>query len=594
MKKQIWLVLIIVSAIFAADNSWAQQKKLRKKQRKKAMEKNVAMLKAMSGNDQDDEAVAMDSFVEGMKYYMLEEYDKALSRFQSSLKHSSDNAAIHYQLAKTHLGLEDYGEAEKSAKKALELEKKNQYYYTLLADIYREQRDYAKATPILEELLAKGMGQKADYLDLASYYLMTNKPKKALDTYGAIEVKYGFDERIVRQKQRIYIRRNQIDKAIEEGAKLVEAFPNVPEYVIEQAQLLMGSQNTDKSIELLERVIESNPEQMQAKFLLSDAYQKKGKAEKATELLEEAIASPLMDFPAKADVIAKYLRRANEPDEYAKGLRLSKMVLKAHPKEAKAYTLYADMLMSGKEKGHREKARDAYLKSVKFDGNNFAAWKQISAIDWELQESDSMAKHTEMALEFFPNQALLYLQHGVAQMMEENYEASAGALKHGKMISSANPVMVKQFNSYLGDVYHKMEQYAKSDEAFEAVLEQDPEDLHALNNYSYFLSLRGEKMEEAKEMGQKLVELKPNNDTYLDTYGWILYTAGEYEEAREYLERAAAKTQSGTVVDHYGDVLYQLGDKEGAIAQWKKAKQLGNSENPEQLEQKLDQGKLIK
>lgn len=591
MKKQILFILIFLGSILITDGAWGQRKKRSKKKNESEVNDNVAMLKAMSGGN--DEIRSMDSFVEGMKFYVLEEYEKALVRFEASLKLSPNNAAVYYQLSKTYMGLEQYEEAIKNARKALELDKANYYYHTSLANIYREQRKYAEAIPVLEEMLANDMGQRDDYIDLASYYLMTNKPDKAIGTYHAIESKYGFDEQIIRQKQRIFIRQNKISKAIEEGRKLVEAFPNVPEYVIEQSQLLLGSGNTDESIRMLEEVIDHNPEQMQAKFLLSDAYEKKGESEKAQQLLEEAISSPLLEFNAKADVLTGYLRRAAEPKEYAKGLKLAQTVVSIHPEEPMAHSLYGDMIMSGNTTDKKERARDAYLTSVLIDGNNFSAWRQISAIDWELQQSDSMAKHTEMALEFFPNQALLYLQNGVAHMLEENYEAAADALEHGKMISSANPMMVMQFNSYLGDVYQKLDEHTKSDEAFEAVLDQDPDDLHALNNYSYFLSLRGEKLDLAKEMGKKLVMLKPNDDTYLDTYGWILYTAKEYEAAKEYLEKAALNSTSGTVIEHYGDVLYQLGDKEEAMKQWRKAKELGNSDNPKLLEQKLAKGKLI-
>lgn len=79
-------------------------------------------------------------------------------------------------------------------------------------------------------------------------------------------------------------------------------------------------------------------------------------------------------------------------------------------------------------------------------------------------------------------------------------------------------------------------------------------------------------------MSGGLVEREPNNSTYLDTYGWILYKMKDFENAKKYLEKAvAADSGSGVILEHYGDVLYQLGEKEKALENWIKAKEKGDT-----------------
>ncbi|MEZ4902353.1 MAG: tetratricopeptide repeat protein [Spirosomataceae bacterium] len=145
----------------------------------------------------------------------------------------------------------------------------------------------------------------------------------------------------------------------------------------------------------------------------------------------------------------------------------------------------------------------------------------------------------------------------------------------------------------LGDAYHGLGQHDKSDESYEASLKIEPNSDHVLNNYSYFLSLRKEKLDRAKEMAASVVARNPDNATYLDTYAWVLYVMKDYKAARQYLEKAIAanKGVSGTIVEHYGDVLYQLGEREKAIEQWKRAKTMG--ENSEQIDKKIATGQLI-
>ena len=113
---------------------------------------------------------------------------------------------------------------------------------------------------------------------------------------------------------------------------------------------------------------------------------------------------------------------------------------------------------------------------------------------------------------------------------------------------------------------------------------------HVLNNYSYFLSLRKKDLDKALKMSTRLVAEHPENPTYLDTHGWVLYTDGQYKESKKFLEKASTLDNDGTIVEHYGDVLFQLGDIEGAIIQWEKARTLGGAS--ENIDKKIADKKL--
>ena len=89
---------------------------------------------------------------------------------------------------------------------------------------------------------------------------------------------------------------------------------------------------------------------------------------------------------------------------------------------------------------------------------------------------------------------------------------------------------------------------------------------HVLNNYSYFLSLRKEKLDLAKKMSTKLVSRNPENSTFLDTHAWVLYMREEYEEAKVYIEKALeGEDISGTIIEHYGDILFKCMMGSGAM-----------------------------
>jgi Tfp pilus assembly protein PilF len=88
-----------------------------------------------------------------------------------------------------------------------------------------------------------------------------------------------------------------------------------------------------------------------------------------------------------------------------------------------------------------------------------------------------------------------------------------------------------------------------------------------------------------------VIKKHPKNATYLDTYAWILFQMGSYEESSHYMEKALAyeTKPSGVMLEHYGDILYHLGKVSEAMTWWKKAE--GTSEASDKLAQKIKEGK---
>jgi len=70
----------------------------------------------------------------------------------------------------------------------------------------------------------------------------------------------------------------------------------------------------------------------------------------------------------------------------------------------------------------------------------------------------------------------------------------------------------------------------------------------------------------------------PDEATFLDTYGWILYKEAKYDKAKEYIQKAVDANPAdadGTLFEHLGDVYYKLDDKDKAVQYWQKAKDKG-------------------
>ena len=93
-------------------------------------------------------------------------------------------------------------------------------------------------------------------------------------------------------------------------------------------------------------------------------------------------------------------------------------------------------------------------------------------------------------------------------------------------------------------------------------------------------------------MAAKAVKLDPSNAANMDTYGWVLYKLGKYNEATKWVEKAVAATPTADpdLLEHLGDINFKKGDTEKAVNYWQSALKAGKGSDF--LEKKINERKL--
>jgi len=586
-------MLVGLSLVLLGTGPGYSQGKRKKDKKAQTEESNKSSAPAAQNISARDKEVSEMIFVEGMKFMMLEDYPKALEQFQRAYVMNPTNAGLNYKLAETIMLLGRANEAIPFAQLAVQAEDKNPYYHLLLAQLYTGQQRYEEATKTLIKLTKEIPNTEQYLFNLADLYLAQNKYEDALKTYDRIEKQYGFVEELSYKKQQIYLRQNNLDKALKEGEMLISSDPSEIRYLLAQAEMLANNKRPEEAINLLNQALKSDQSNAQAHLLLADLHRQKGETADSEKHLKMAFTFPGLDIDTKVKILVEYIRQfpvpPATPDPALQGLtlELSELTIKAHPQEAKAYAVSGDVKALTQK---REAARTNYLQAVKLDKSHYKIWQQIVFIDAELNQPDSLLNHTEKALEFFPNQAMMWFYNGTAYLLKKNPTKAIKSLEYGKRLAASEPEMQTQFNLQLGDTYQSLKDYPKSDAAYESVLVADPDNAHVLNNYSYYLSLRNQNLTKAKSMAERLVKANPKDATYLDTYAWVLYKLKDYTGARKNLEEAITLKKDADILEHYGDVLYQLGEKEAAVQQWQKAKQTGKAS--ELIDKKIKDKKL--
>jgi tetratricopeptide (TPR) repeat protein len=128
---------------------------------------------------------------------------------------------------------------------------------------------------------------------------------------------------------------------------------------------------------------------------------------------------------------------------------------------------------------------------------------------------------------------------------------------------------------YVAHLYGRIDQRDTEEHLLEEVVRLDPRNAPASNDLGYNYADAGKNLARAEDLIRVGVEAEPDNQSFLDSLGWVLYKRGKFAEALTYFERAIgpASRPDPVVLDHMGDVLYRLTRPDDAVKQWKRASQ---------------------
>ena len=141
---------------------------------------------------------------------------------------------------------------------------------------------------------------------------------------------------------------------------------------------------------------------------------------------------------------------------------------------------------------------------------------------------------------------------------------------------------------WLGAAFERSGDRERATTTFRRLLELDPQYAPALNYLGYMWAERGENLGQALSFVSRALAREPDNGAYVDSLGWVHFQLGEYDRARDLLERAARLVPDDAVIsEHLGDTYARLGFSLKAQESYRRAIQL-EGENKEVVQQKLD------
>ena len=505
------------------------------------------------------------AYVAGRVAHLRKNFNKAADYYIEALKDDPENAEL---INSVYLLLVSKGRVHEAAKYARisqsNGDKNNFIYIILMTDDMKEGR-YAEAEKDLSGL--KGPVYDQFIVPLLSAWSYVGRPgdaeanrQKALQKLAVVAKEpsfralYNFHAGMIND---YYGKNDEAQKNYEvivNEERLEMSFRSLQ--VITNFYVRTGQK--EKAVALVSRYHDDN--------VLADMLNRLGrnvrnaKPEKTAPIVDNAniglsealfsIASTLRQGAAGVDLAHMFISLsvyANPKYDLAKLLLAD--ILESREMYAEANEVYDDI----------DKNSEAYYTVQLKKASNFVLMEDYKSAELLLKA---------LALDGYSNYQL-YLDLGdVLRVNNKQAEAIEYYKKAVKKIDKFDNEHWVLFYA-LGISYEQDKQWDKAEKSFLKALELSQNHYLVLNYLGYSWLKQGKNVEQAFGMIVDAYNQAPNDGHILDSLGWAFYRLGKYEQAIEYMEKAAELEPANAVIsDHLGDAYWLGGRKNEAGFQW--------------------------
>ena len=536
-------------------------------------------------------------FHEAVRQKGLDNLDEAFELYSHCLEIDSTSAATLYELGKFHMYLGQADKGESFLRKAMQTEPGNYWYKETLAGYYQRKGETEKGIAVIEEMVEQFPSRLEPLMALVDLYNRSQNYEKVIHTLDRLEKLDGKSEQISMEKFRMYLAMDDIEHAFAEIENLAKEYPYEMRYLTMLGDVYLENGKEEEAYSTFQQVLSAEPGYAPAMLSMATYYNKTGQDSLYRLQLDSLLLNQKVESATKVNIMRQLIMRSERGDKDSTQIvGLFNSMLAQEQENADVAMLAAQYLLS---KRMDEEAKPVLQQVVDIDPENKPARLQLLSFAISKEDLDEVIRLCAPAVEYMPEALEFYYYWGIAHYQKKQHDEALEVFKKGvrQVDANSDKNMVSDFYSIMGDLYHIRKMNEEAYEAYDSALVYKPDNVGALNNYAYYLSVERKDLDKAEEMSYRTVKAEPTNSTYLDTYAWILFEKGKYAEARIYIDQAILNggDKSSVVMEHGGDIYYQVGEPEKALEYWKQAEKLAqesaDDENEARDEKEL---KLLK
>lgn len=519
-------------------------------------------------------------FLEALRLKEKGELDAAFDMYSHCLEIDSQSAAVQYELAQFYMFLGQTQKGENLLRKAVSLEPDNYWYKQTLASHYRKREENKQAVGVIEDIVDRFPSRLEPLMELVDLYARLEDYKKVIHTLDRLEKLDGKSEQISMEKFRMYLQVGDMEKAFTEIESLVAEYPYEMRYLNILGDAYLENGRSEEAYPIFRKVLNEEPGYAPAMLSLASYYEKTGQDSLYRAQLDTVLLNRNVENEMKVNIMRQLIVRSERGDkDSTKIVGLFDAILEQEQPNADVAMLAAQYLLSKKMD---DKATSVLHKIVEIDPENKPAYLQLLSFAISKNDLDEVVCICTPAIEYMPEALEFYYYKGLAHYQKDQNDEALKVFEKGvrQVNEESDKALVSDFYAIMGDIFHSKKMDAEAYAAYDSALVYKEDNIGVLNNYAYYLSVERRNLDKAEEMSYRTVKAEPKNDTYLDTYAWILFEKGKYAEARIYIDQALQHggAESSVVVEHCGDIYFHCGETEKAVEYWKQAEEVSKKE----------------
>ena len=506
--------------------------------------------------------------------------DKAASYLEKAIQKDPKSAYLKTELAMLYLQQNYVEKAEAVVKSILEKKPDDVDALIILGRISQSQNKIDEARIAYESVIAIDPTLQNIYLLLGDLYMDAEDWSNALRVYTLLTEKFPDAYAGYFYLGKIYVQKGDYPRAEAAFRKTLDIDPELEEPWSELIHLYQLQKRPDLIETAYQDILKSAPDDIRALMGLGIIYHKQGKNDKAQAIFSMLGLKSTTDSEVIKSILQIYIERKN----FADAVVILEGMMVAVP-DSSEFHYIAGIAYEGLR--DREKAIKQFKRISPAASFYPGAVAQVSFWYQEQGKISEAIVFIQSAIQNLPDNPdfRLYL----ATFYEETGELdkAVASLLQGLKLDPEND----QLFFRLGVIYDKMDRKTDSIDAMKSALRLDPKNPSALNYLGYTYADMGQNLDEAEQLIQQALVYKPDDGYITDSLGWVYYKKGLYQQALEYLEKAAKLIPDDpTILEHIGDTYLKLDHPQKALAYYRLA--MGKKDKDKEKDKEKEQSDL--
>ncbi|MDX9771804.1 MAG: hypothetical protein RBT02_00095 [Bacteroidales bacterium] len=514
---------------------------------------------------------------EALRQKYFGEISDAAILFEKCIDIDSKRAVPYFELAQLY---SNAGMQDKSllyATKAARIEPENYWYQLACGSLFTQYQKKDSALVYFTRALKADKRAVEVNSILAGIYSEKGETEKADSLFRIIGSEGELNDDMFLMMISGLIMNDELDEAAKRTRVLIEEKPEEIRYKALLADIYSENNEPERSDSIYKEIIENNPDNIESQllYLMNLVYKKQYSG--ITVFLNNVFESEVVDRDRKIAVASRIISDTAYVKENSASLAESLVLLEnRYSDDEEILSLRPEMLEIAGENDQAIERYEEIIKKVKA-GNYFKEKLILLYAD-----KKEYKKLYELTSEYSRENNLSILgkvYYAISAMELKEYEVADNELKKAMILAGNNDEFKVQILSMIGDLKYRMKDYKSSYEFYEEALKIAPEDPLILNNYAYFLAEGNSDLKKALRMSEKVMEKEGNNDTYIDTYAWVLFKLGRYRDAHKAMIKIFEKDEErdAEILEHMGYITRELKRCSEAVIYWENALKIDSS-----------------